>query len=184
MFSWKPQSKRSILKLLEHQRSFAKMVDSDQTARSSLFDVSFISLSFFFFILDLPFYIFESETEKKMLHLKKKNLIVCVNWLASGGLRVNPYPDEKIISLYTLKAFADDKFHVTRNVKCVFHTVESFVEKGENAGYQHFPPFPAMFLKSFFTRGHQRGGEGLILLMNLWKNTILFQSRWKILLWI
>ena len=62
----------------------------------------------------------------------------------------NPLPDEKILGLPKLKAFADDKLNVTQNIKVVFHRIENIVEKEENAGYQHFLLFPQCFQKVFF----------------------------------
>ena len=62
----------------------------------------------------------------------------------------NPLPDEKILGLPKLKAFADDKLNVTQNIKVVFHRIENIVEKEENAGYQHFLLFPQCFQKFFF----------------------------------
>ena len=62
----------------------------------------------------------------------------------------NPSPDDKILGLPKLKAFADDKLNVTQNIKVVFHRLEYIVGKEENAGYQHFPLFPQCFLKAFF----------------------------------
>ena len=54
----------------------------------------------------------------------------------------NPWPDDKILGLPKLKAFADDKFNVTQNIKVFFHRIENIVGKEENAGYQHFLLFP------------------------------------------
>ena len=48
-----------------------------------------------------------------------------------------------------MKAFADDKLNVTQNIKIVFRRVENIVEKGENAGYQHFLLFPQCFQEAF-----------------------------------
>ena len=39
-----------------------------------------------------------------------------------------------------------------RKIKFVLGMLETILEKGENAGYQHFPPFPRMFSKSSFFR--------------------------------
>ena len=61
----------------------------------------------------------------------------------------NPLPDDKILGLPKLKAFADDKLNVTQNLKDVFHRIESIVGKEENAGYQHFILFPQCFQKAF-----------------------------------
>ena len=33
----------------------------------------------------------------------------------------------------------------------VYDSVENNMEKGENAGYQHFSPFPTMFSKGFLS---------------------------------
>ena len=60
-----------------------------------------------------------------------------------------PVPDDKILGLPRLKAFADDKSNVTLNIKVVFHWIENIVGKEENAGYQHFFLFPQCFQKTF-----------------------------------
>ena len=49
-----------------------------------------------------------------------------------------------------LKAFADDNIKVTQTLTFVLGRVENIVEKGENAGYQHFLFFFKMFSKCFF----------------------------------
>ena len=46
-------------------------------------------------------------------------------------------PDDKILGLPKLEAFADDKSNVTQNIKVVFHRIENIVGKEENAGYLH-----------------------------------------------
>ena len=66
------------------------------------------------------------------------------------GRYIYPLPDDNIFGLPKLKAFADDKLNVTRNVKVVFHRIENIVGKEENAGYQHFLLFPQCFQKAFF----------------------------------
>ena len=48
----------------------------------------------------------------------------------------NLLPDNKILDLPKLKAFADDKLNVTQNFKVVFHRIENIAGKEENA----FPP--------------------------------------------
>ena len=50
-----------------------------------------------------------------------------------------------------LKAFADDKIHVTQKLKIVFRMVGNIVGKRENAGYQHFLPFPQCFQTASFS---------------------------------
>ena len=42
---------------------------------------------------------------------------------------INSLPDEKILGLPKLRAFADDKSNVTQNVKVVFHRIENIVGK-------------------------------------------------------
>ena len=55
---------------------------------------------------------------------------------------VNSLPNDKISNWSRLKAFADDKINVTEKLKFVLRRAENIVEKGENAGYQHFLLFP------------------------------------------
>ena len=62
---------------------------------------------------------------------------------------LNPLPDDKILGLSKLKAFADDKLNVTHNIKVVFLRIENIVGKEENAGYQHYLLFPQCFQKAF-----------------------------------
>ena len=51
-----------------------------------------------------------------------------------------------------MKVFAEDKIYVTEKLKFVLGRIENIVGKGENAGYQHFSPFPTMFTKGFFLK--------------------------------
>ena len=60
---------------------------------------------------------------------------------------LNFLPDDKVLDLSKLKAFADDKIDVTEILKFVSRRVENIVGKGENAGYQHFLLFPQCFPK-------------------------------------
>ena len=63
----------------------------------------------------------------------------CVtNWLLN----------DKILPLTKLKAIADNKFDVTEMMISFLERVENIVEKGENAGYQHFLLFPNVFKSS------------------------------------
>ena len=64
----------------------------------------------------------------------------------------NPFPNGKLLDWSKLKAFADDKINVTEKLKFVLGTGENIVGKAENAGYQHFLPFPQCFQKAFYTR--------------------------------
>ena len=53
----------------------------------------------------------------------------------------NSLPD-KFLNWSKLKAFADDKINVSKELKFVLGSVRNIVGKGENAG---FSPFPTMF---------------------------------------
>ena len=58
---------------------------------------------------------------------------------------INSSPNNKILGWSKLKAFADDKIHMTEKLKFVLERVENIVGKGENAGKQHFLLFPQYF---------------------------------------
>ena len=62
----------------------------------------------------------------------------------------NSLPDDKILDLSKLKAFADDKINLTQNFKFVLERIENIAGKGENAGYQHFLLFPQCFQRASF----------------------------------
>ena len=64
---------------------------------------------------------------------------------------VNPLPDDKILNLSKLKAFAGEKINVSEKLKYPYGRVENIVGKGENAGYQHFLLFPQCFQKATFS---------------------------------
>ena len=57
----------------------------------------------------------------------------------------NPSPDIKILDVTKLKAFAHDKFIITKTTTSLFGRRENTVGKGENDGNQRFP----LFLKCF-----------------------------------
>ena len=59
----------------------------------------------------------------------------------------NSLLNNKILDWPKLKAFADDKMNVAEMMISVSDGVENIVEKGENAGYQHFLLFPQCFQK-------------------------------------
>ena len=50
-----------------------------------------------------------------------------------------------------MKLFAHDKIYVTEKLKFVLGRLENIVEKGENAGYQHFLLFPQCFQRASFS---------------------------------
>ena len=56
-------------------------------------------------------------------------------------------PNNKILDVTKLKAFADNKLYVAKIPISHFGRVENTVGKGENAGYQHFLLFPQCFPK-------------------------------------
>ena len=64
---------------------------------------------------------------------------------------LNSLPNNKILDLTKLKAFADDTMNVTQKLKFALGTVENIAGKGENAGYQHFPLFPQCFQQATFS---------------------------------
>ena len=58
---------------------------------------------------------------------------------------LNSLSNDKFVDCSKLKAIADDKSNVAEKLEFVLGRVESIVEKGENAGYQHFLLFPQCF---------------------------------------
>ena len=60
---------------------------------------------------------------------------------------INHVPKNKFLEETKLTVFADINF-VTRTI-FLFDRAENTVEKGENAGYQHFLLFPQCFPKAF-----------------------------------
>ena len=63
---------------------------------------------------------------------------------------MNSLPNDKILDVTKLKAFADDKMNIAQMMIFVFDRVENIVGRGENAGYQHFLLFPKCFQKDPF----------------------------------
>ena len=61
---------------------------------------------------------------------------------------VKSLPNDKILDVTRLRAFADDKIDLAQMMISVFDKVENIVGKGENAGYQHFLLFPQCFQKA------------------------------------
>ena len=89
------------------------------------------------------------------MHFKKSSAI-CFNLEESKILsfgkefkpnHVNPLPNDKILDLMKLKAFADKKFNVAKKMIFLFDRVENIVGKGVKAGYQHFLLFVQYFPK-------------------------------------
>ena len=71
------------------------------------------------------------------------NALLCLN-----SAPARPLPDDKIIALSKLKAFASNNIIVGQMVQFLFDRIENIVGKGENAGYQHFLLFPQCFQKA------------------------------------
>ena len=66
--------------------------------------------------------------------------------------RVYPLLDCKLLDLYILKAIPDEILHVAEGMVIVHERIENLVEKGENAGYQHFLLFLQGFQKAILSR--------------------------------
>ena len=90
--------------------------------------------------------------------------------------KINSLLNGKILDWYKLKSFADDKMNVSKKLKFVLGRVENVVEKGENAGYQHFLPFPQCFQKSSSIGSLKVGSVCLTLLA---ENVILDLSKMR-----
>ena len=63
---------------------------------------------------------------------------------------MNTLPNDKILELSKLKAFADDEINANQKLKFDLERIENIVGKGENAGYQHFLLFPRCFHNLLF----------------------------------
>ena len=59
-------------------------------------------------------------------------------------------PNDIILDLSKLKAFADEKILVNEKLQFFWGRTENIVRKGENAGYQHFLLFPQCLKKASF----------------------------------
>ena len=62
----------------------------------------------------------------------------------------NRLPNNKILDMTKLRAFAGDKLNALKIMISHFDRIENTVGKGENAGYQHFLLFPHCFPKPSF----------------------------------
>ena len=60
------------------------------------------------------------------------------------------YEKNKILDLFKLKAFADDKINTIQKLKFALGSIQNIVEKGENAGCQYFLLFSQCFLRVLF----------------------------------
>ena len=69
----------------------------------------------------------EEEKENKILSKMGKILKITTEFL-------NTVPNNKILDMTKLKAFADDKINVAQIMVSVFDRIENIVGKGENSG--------------------------------------------------
>ena len=67
-------------------------------------------------------------------------------------IQLNSLPNNKMLDLFKLKAFADDKISVHKKLKFGLEKVENILGIGENAVHQHFHLFPQCFQKASFSR--------------------------------
>ena len=70
---------------------------------------------------------------------------LCVIW--NSILLFIPLPNDKILNVTKLKAFAENKLNISKLTISLFDRVENTVGKGENAGHKHFLLFPQCFPK-------------------------------------
>ena len=68
-------------------------------------------------------------------------------------IQFNPLPNDKLLDWSKFKAISDKKINVALKQQLCLGWVENIVEKGENAGYQHFLLFPQCFQRPLF-QGH------------------------------
>ena len=81
------------------------------------------------------------------------------SYLQICGQSLNPLRHTKILDWFNFKAFADDIFHLTQNMKSACHRVEkidchwvkTLWEKEKMLVTSIFPPFPQYFQKAFFS---------------------------------
>ena len=67
-----------------------------------------------------------------------------------GGNGLDSLPEETGLAFSKSKAFADDKFNITQNIKnCLLQDRKYCVDKGK-CWLPAFPPFPTVFSKAFF----------------------------------
>ena len=66
------------------------------------------------------------------------------------GKKLTFYQTTKFQTL-KLKAFANKKINLSQKLKLAWERIENIVQKGENAGNQHFLLFPKCFLKTTFS---------------------------------
>ena len=75
--------------------------------------------------------------------------VIVWEWVNLGFATINSLPNDKMLGLSKLKAFADYKINVNEKFNFGFERTENIVGKGENAGYQHFLIYPQCFQKPY-----------------------------------
>ena len=86
----------------------------------------------------------------------KSLLLKNVKTLKIIWLKVKSLPNDKILDLSKLEAFADNKIHLNQKQNFL-RRIENIEEKGENGGYQHFLRFPQCFQKAYFSESPNVG---------------------------
>ena len=103
---------------------------------------------------------FSVSCSQKFCHLvKSQSSTKWQNFTLVQSYSINPLSNDKFLDWFKLKAFAEDKISVAKNLKFVLGRVENIVGKGENACYQHFLLFPQCFQKVSFS-GSSKVGMG------------------------
>ena len=67
--------------------------------------------------------------------------------LLDAVFSLNPLPNDKILDMTKLKAFADDKLNFAKMMIALLNRGKNIVGKGESTGNQHFLLFPQRFPK-------------------------------------
>ena len=70
---------------------------------------------------------------------------MALNTIQSIYRLFNPLPNNNILDMNKLKAYADKKLKIAKITISLFDRVGNTVGKRENAGYQHFLLFPQGF---------------------------------------
>ena len=84
---------------------------------------------------------------KSAVNISNEHFLCFQNYLQKPNFlfAINSLPDDKILDIIKLKAFADDKINVGQMMISVYDRVQNIVEKGQNADNQHFLHFPEHF---------------------------------------
>ena len=126
-----------------------------------------------------------------MKHCWNSCYLGCIFTMKMSGVlfiaALNSLSNKKILDRSKKTAFADDKINVTEQLKLVLGRVENIVEKGENAGYQHFLLFLPCFQKALSKWQIRFSSKRLILyhtistFYNLEREFKVFAFVWKMI---